>query len=121
MTKEKMNRCQDIIHTRAVLAAGAGAGLAQVPGSDSLVIVPIQAEMLKEIGKVFDRNITEQCVAAILGTGLATAGGRKISQVLIGWIPGWGNVTNATTAAAVTEALGWSAAAMFEKGDFGSK
>ena len=67
MTKEQMNRCKDIIHTRAVLAAGAGAGLAQIPGSDSLVIVPIQAEMLKEIGKVFDCNITEQCVTALLG------------------------------------------------------
>ena len=120
MTKEQMNCCHNIIHTRAILAAGAGAGLAQVPGSDSLVIMPIQAEMLKELGKVFERNITEQCVTAILGTGLATAGGRKVSQILIGWIPGWGNVTNASTAAAVTEALGWSAAAMFERGDFGS-
>lgn len=39
--------------------------------------------------------------------------GRGISQVLVGWIPGYGNAINATTAAAVTEAIGWAADAYF--------
>ncbi|MBQ9492420.1 MAG: hypothetical protein IJR54_01630 [Oscillibacter sp.] len=40
--------------------------------------------------------------------------GRGVSQFLLGWIPGVGNVLNAATAAGVTEALGWAIAADFD-------
>ena len=41
--------------------------------------------------------------------------GRAASQVLIGWVPGVGNVVNAVTAASLTEAIGWIMAKEFEK------
>lgn len=41
MTNEQRNKCHGIIHGASLAAAGAGAGLAQIPGSDSAVIVPI--------------------------------------------------------------------------------
>ncbi len=45
----------------------------------------------------------------------ATTAGRTASQILIGWIPGWGNAFNAATAASLTEAVGWLAVEWFEK------
>ena len=53
----------------------------------------------------------------IIHTASAAAAtiGRTASQVLIGWIPGVGNIINATTAATLTEAIGWIMANEFEK------
>lgn len=42
--------------------------------------------------------------------------GRTASQVLVGWIPGIGNAINATTAAGITEAMGWLLAKEFDEG-----
>lgn len=39
--------------------------------------------------------------------------GRAVSQVLVGWIPGLGNAINASTAAALTESVGWLLAKEF--------
>ena len=41
---------------------------------------------------------------------------RGISQFLLGWIPVAGNILNATTAAGITEALGWAVAKDFDDG-----
>jgi hypothetical protein len=47
------------------------------------------------------------CNEIIHSTSAAAATiGRAASQALIGWIPGIGNIINATTAAAITEAIG---------------
>lgn len=43
--------------------------------------------------------------------------GRGASQVAVGWIPGAGNAINATTAFAITEAVGWAAYKYFEGDD----
>ncbi|HQP39712.1 MAG TPA: hypothetical protein PLI95_31225, partial [Polyangiaceae bacterium] len=51
--------------------------------------------------------------ADLLLTFTATHVGRGISQWLVGWVPGWGNAINASTAAALTEAVGWAADAYF--------
>lgn len=48
-----------------------------------------------------------------LATATAATVGRTASQVLIGWIPGVGNVVNACMAAAVTETVGWMLAKDF--------
>ena len=39
--------------------------------------------------------------------------GRAVSQVLVGWIPFVGNAINASTAAALTESVGWLLAKEF--------
>ena len=114
MTNEQKSRCHQIIHTAAAGAAAAGAGLAQVPGSDSLIIVPIQMGMIEGLGVVFGIHIGETTAKAMLTTCLATIGGRAISQFVVGWIPGVGNIINATTAASITEGIGWLAAKDFD-------
>jgi len=104
-----------IIHTAAVACAGVGGGLAQVPGADAEVIIPIQTTMITAIAYEHGVTLTKAAVADLILTYTATMGGRFLSQVLVGWVPVLGNVINASTAAALTEAMGWAADAYFEK------
>ncbi|MDP2902269.1 MAG: hypothetical protein Q8N96_04075 [Methylovulum sp.] len=110
MNNSQENKCHAIIHSTATICAGVGAGMAQVPGSDSLVIVPIQIGMIISLGAVFGIELDESAAKATLATATATMVGRGISQALVGWIPGWGNALNALTASAVTESVGWAIA-----------
>lgn len=116
MTEEQNSSCHKIIHTASVAAAAAGGGLAQLPGSDNAVIVPIQIGMIVSLGKVFGKSITKSFATSLLATAGATVGGRMISQVLFGWFPILGNALNASTAAGVTEAIGWWIADYFDQG-----
>ena len=115
MTSDQKSKCNAIIHTASVAAAGAGAGLAQIPGSDNAVITPIQLTMTISLGKVFDIDLSESAAKAALGSVAASTIGRTVSQVLLGWIPGIGNAINATIAAGLTEAMGWALADDFSK------
>ena len=67
------------------------------------------------LGKVFDLEFTKSAAKAAIASGAGVTIGRTASQVAVGWIPVTGNVVNATTAAAVTEALGWMLAEDFAK------
>lgn len=115
MDSEQQGKCHAIIHSASAAAAGVGAGLAQLPCSDSLVIVPIQVTMTIGLGRVFGIELTESAAKAAVVAGTGTTVGRMLSQVLIGWIPGVGNGINAATAASVTETLGWMLAKDFAR------
>lgn len=123
--KDKINipqdqkiKCNAIIHSAAVAAGGVGAGLAQVPLADNVVITPIQIGMIIAIGKVFDQEVTKSAAKAILGGATASFAGRAISQALFGWIPGLGNGINTLTASSLTEAIGWMAVDNFSKDQY---
>ena len=100
---------QTIIHSAATAAAAAGAGLAQLPGSDNLVITPIQVSMIMAIGEFHGQKLSKSAALSTLSAASAGITGRTVAQILIRWIPGWGNTVNAATAFSVTEAIGWSA------------
>ena len=117
MDSEERTKCNVIIHGAATACAGAGAGLAQLPGADAAAIVPIQAGMITALGLVFDIKITKSIAASALSATVATFLGRGVSQVLVGWIPGFGNALNAGTAFAITESLGWFIANRFAELD----
>ena len=117
MTPSQKESCHMIIHTASTAAAGVGAGLAQLPLSDHIVLLPIQVSMVVALGKVFDVNLTESAAKGVILTGMAATFGRALSQVLIGWIPGLGNALNAATAAGITEAMGWAIAKRFARGE----
>jgi uncharacterized protein (DUF697 family) len=102
-----------IIHTAATAAATVGAGLAQVPGSDAPVIAGIQTTMILAVAHENGASITRTAAAELLLTFTSTHLGRGLSQWLVGWIPGWGNAVNATTAVALTETIGWLAHSYF--------
>jgi len=108
-----------MIHGASTAAAGVGAGLAQLPGSDAPVIMSIQTGMVLGIAQQYRVSLTKTAAADLVLTFAASMAGRGISQVILGWIPGIGNAINATTAAAITEAIGWAAYAYFsDQGQF---
>ena len=119
MTDEQRAKCHAIIHSASAAAAAAGGGLAQLPGSDNAIITPIQLTMTISLGKVFNVTLGEASAKAAIGSVAASTIGRTVSQVLVGWIPGIGNAINATTAASITEALGWAIAKEFDEGLLG--
>lgn len=115
MTSEQKRKCESIIHSASIAAGAIGAGLAQIPMSDNAVIVPIQCGMIISLGAVFGVSLTESTAKSLLATEIATNTGRAVSQVLFGWMPGFGNVLNSVTAAGVTESIGWAIAADFDR------
>ena len=121
MTKSKERKCHKIIHSASASAGAAAAAASQVPGSDSAIIVPIQVTMIISLGKVFGETIDKSWAKSALASYIATFVGRKISQFAIGWIPGLGNVVNASTAAGVTEMIGWAVAEDFARQNFHTK
>lgn len=109
----KSQKVHGIIHTTSAAAAGVGAGLAQIPGADAPVLMAIQTGMIVAIGEVHGVTIRKAAAADLLLTFSATLAGRTVSQVLVGWLPGIGNAINASTAAGITEAVGWAANSYF--------
>ena len=115
MNADEKSKCHAIIHTAATAAGAIGLGLAQLPGSDTVPITAIQVGMIISLGAVFGQEITKTTATSMLGGLVSSIGGRTLSQLLLGWIPGPGNVINATTAAGITETLGWTVANQFAK------
>ncbi len=111
----KLSKVHGVIHTASASAAGVGAGLAQLPMADAVLITPIQVGMINAIALIHQRHLSEAAAVGIIGTFSATLFGRAISQWLVGWVPGVGNTVNAATAATITEAIGWSAHKFFER------
>lgn len=102
-----------IIHGAATAAAGVGGGLAQIPGSDAPILMSLQSAMVLGIAEQHKVPLTKTAAADLVLTFAAAMTGRGISQALIGWFPGIGNAINASTAAAITEAIGWAADSYF--------
>ena len=115
MTTSQRNQCHTIIHSASALAAGVGFAGAQIPTADNLILVPIQITMIISLGAVFGRELSESAAKSALATAMTTIAGRGISQWLVGWIPLYGNIVNASTAAAVTEGIGWAIATDFAR------
>ena len=113
MSEHQKNMCNGIIHTASASASLAAAGLAQIPLSDTAVITPIQITMLISLSQVFDLRISEGAAKSLVASFTASYVGRAAAQMLVGWIPGFGNVINSVTAAALTESIGWKAADHF--------
>lgn len=109
------NKIHGIIHSASASAAAIGAGLAQLPGSDMPILCSLQTTMIIAIANIHGQSIDSSIARDLLVTYSAGYGGRALSQCLVGWIPAWGNTINASTAASITEAIGWSANAYFKK------
>ena len=105
---DKQTKIHTIIHAAAASAAAAGCGMAQIPGSDNAVITPIQIAMIVAIGEVHGQQLSKAAALSTLSAASAGIAGRTLSQFLVGWIPGYGNAINASTAFTITEAIGWA-------------
>ena len=72
--------------------------------------------MIVALGAEHGTPISKTAAAELILPFSAAAAGRGLSQCLLGWVPGLGNVVNVITAAALTEAIGWAADAYFAEG-----
>jgi uncharacterized protein (DUF697 family) len=108
-----------IIHAASNACAGVDGGLAQVPESDSGAIAPIQTTMIIAIASEHGIEITHAAAADLLLTFSATVRSQVpfSRQALAGWLPGIDNAVNDSTAAALTEAIGWAANSYFDQAE----
>jgi uncharacterized protein (DUF697 family) len=113
MTYLQKTRCRWIIHGAAIAGALVAGGLAQVPGSDNIILVPIEILMVIGLGGVLGIRIRHSYRTSLIVGTAATMIGRGVSEFLVGWIPVFGNLLDALTAAAVIEVLGWVVAREF--------
>jgi uncharacterized protein (DUF697 family) len=113
MTYSQKRRCRQIIHGAALAGALVASGLAQVPGSDNAILVPIEILMVIGLGKVFNIRLRHSYRTSLIVGTTATMIGRGVSEFLVGWIPVFGNVFDAATAVCVIEVLGWVVAREF--------
>ena len=107
------------IHSAAAAAGAVGAGLAKIPCSDNLIITPIQLAMTLRLGKIHTVDLSKATAKAALASAAAAmigkVGARVGTQLLCGWVPVAGSIINASTAAGLTEAIGWYINQDFEK------
>jgi uncharacterized protein (DUF697 family) len=115
LTYTQKRKSRRIIHGAALAGAFVGAGLAQLPASDNLILVPIEILMVIGLGHAFGLRLRHSYRTALLVGTAATMIGRGVSEFLIGWIPVLGNVVDALTALAVIEVLGWIVAKEFDR------
>ena len=114
MTDKQIIAVNAAIHTASAATAVVAGGLAQIPLADHVPIAAAQTAMIIAIGHAFGKELTESAAQIVL-TQITTTIGRGLSGVLLGLIPGFGNVLKATTAVSLTEALGWAVASRFDR------
>lgn len=104
---ERRKRCAAIIHSASAVAATA-AGVAMVPGSDSIAIAPVQVAMITALADEYDIPWTDGAVRSTLYATLGTMVGKGGANLVLRWVPVYGNLIRAGVAVSVTEALGWA-------------
>lgn len=110
-------------HTIVATAAAAAAGAVPIPVPDATVLIPAQITMLGSITVVFGIPMERAALTAVISATVGTAGttvfGRGIVGGLLKLIPGVGSVVggaiSASTAAALTAALGETYIAILEQ------
>ena len=107
MPKELKRKCNIIIHS----ATGASAVAGLIPMSDAIPITVAQIGMIIKIGDLFDISLSEAAAKSIAGVALTQQAGRSVASGLLKMIPGVGTliggIISGSTAAALTEFLGW--------------
>ncbi|MGI9626124.1 MAG: hypothetical protein ACR2QM_04755 [Longimicrobiales bacterium] len=118
MTNDQKRECELIIHGAAVAAGAVGAGAAQLPGADAVLIMPIQVAMIIALGKKLGIKVSQSAARSAAYATLGTIVGKGASALLVRRIPGLGNVVNAGIAGGVTEVLGRTVMQQMAQGEF---
>ena len=89
-----------------------------VPGSDAVLIMPIQVGMVVCLAKIHGREVSGSLLRSATTASVGQILGKGLSRTLLRYTPGAGNLIRASVAGGVTEALGWATVADFraEKG-----
>lgn len=116
-TKEQRIKAHKIIHIAVVAASTASGAMAQgaIFGADTGVLIGIYLGMIASLGELFGQSVSEQAAMSLLktsaGAGIAAFGVKAI----LGFLPGLGNMANASISAAYTEKLGWKCFDYFDE------
>ncbi|RVY52431.1 GTPase [Helicobacter pylori] len=112
-----IEECKTIIHV-ASGAAGA-AGLIPIPFSDAFAIAPIQAGMIYKMNDAFgmdlDTSVGASLVAGLLSVTAVAHVGRTLVNGFLKFIPVVGSVAGVSTAAVITECIGFAYLKVLEK------
>jgi len=117
-------KIRGFIHEASVACAGIDGGSAQAPESGPTPIVAIQTAMIMAIASEHGIEIANAAAADLLLTFSATVAGRQAPvsrQALVGWLPGIDINDNDSMAAALTEAIGWTANSYFDQAEAQTK
>jgi len=114
MTNKQNSKCHKIIHSAAA-AAGAIGAIGVVPMSDAIPLAAIQLKMIHSLAEVFGLSMSDKEARAALEVAMASAGGRQLAKLLTCWVPGLGSLVSGSTAAGITEAIGWRMASEFDR------
>ncbi len=90
-------------YSRGVAAAVGGNFL---PGSDALVIAPIQIAMIIHLGKLHNVNVTKSTASGFLASAGMSFTGRFIAQELLSFMPIFKNIIGPPLAFGLTYSLG---------------
>lgn len=109
------------VHMAAAAAATAGAS--PIPGSDAPIIAAVQSKMIHSINGHFEVHMSTStatsAIMSILGVTAVASVGKTIVSTALKFIPGTGSVIggaiSASTAAVLTEAIGFAYIAVMEK------
>lgn len=109
---EKKRHARKAIQVAAL--ATASEGVVPIPLADSVMIVPTQISMIASITVIFGFDVNKSILGALLSSTIGASGatilGRTVSSNLLKLLPGAGSVVggaiSASTAAAITYALG---------------
>ena len=66
LSHREQELCVGIIRTASVSTAAVGAGFAQLPLADNVIITPIQITMIISLGGVFDKKIKQTLARSLL-------------------------------------------------------
>ncbi|MFP6036308.1 YcjF family protein [Helicobacter pylori] len=114
-------RVNSVIHVAS--GAAGSVGLIPIPFSDALAIAPIQAGMIYKMNDAFEMkmedSVATSLITGLLGVTVVAQVGRTLVNGFLKFIPGAGSVAGAvisgTTAAAITEGIGFAYLKVLEK------
>ncbi|GAA7199832.1 hypothetical protein ID0445_03570 [Helicobacter pylori] len=99
-----------IIHIASGVAGGVG--LIPIPFSDAFAIAPIQAGMIYKMNDAFgmdlEKFVATSLITGLLGVTVVAQVGRVLVNGLLKFIPVVGSVAGGTTAAIITEGIGFA-------------
>jgi uncharacterized protein (DUF697 family) len=117
-------KVRGIIQEASIASSGIDVSSTHVPESDSAAIAPLQTAMIMAIASAHGIEITNAAAADLLHTLSATVRSRQVPfgrQAFVGWLPGIDIDYNDSTAAALTEAIGWAANSYFDQAETKTK
>ncbi len=105
-----IDESKTIIHISS--GAAGSVGLIPIPFSDALAIAPIQAGMIYKMNDAFgvelENSVAASLITGLLGVTAVAQVGRTLANGFLKFIPGVGSVAGVSTAAVITEALGFA-------------